>query len=127
MSKNLSQMEFQAFFIHTFSLFGQKQVLVRIYKKLAIFRKQSLKNDKQDFFSNKIQNAHSIWFPHRFSILSPNVTPKGPPDGHGPPWQLKWDSFVAMGLLARILIFRQSLVIYPCEETCSFFLPPTYF
>ena len=44
LSKNLSQMGFKAFFIHTFSLFGQKQVLVKIFKKLVIFSKQSLKN-----------------------------------------------------------------------------------
>ena len=50
LSKNLSQMGFQAFFIHTFSLFGQKQVLVKIIKNVAIFCKQSLKNYEQ-FFS----------------------------------------------------------------------------
>ena len=77
--------DFLTFFVNSFSLFGQKQVLVKIFEKLAIFSKQSLKNDKKNIFSDKIQNAHSLWFPHRFSILSPNVTPKGPPDGHGPP------------------------------------------
>ena len=99
-----------------------KTGLCKIVKKLTTFTKQS----PQNCFPYEIKNVHSIWFPHRFSILGPNVTPKGPPDGHGLPWQLKWDSFVAMGLLARILVFRQSLVIYPCEETCFFPLRPTY-
>ena len=37
------------------------------------------------FFLHKIQNSHSIWFPHRFSISWPKVTPKGPVDGIGHP------------------------------------------
>ena len=31
----------------------------------------------------EIQNVHSKWFPQRFSILGPKVTPKGPPEGLG--------------------------------------------
>ena len=60
---------FLTIFVSTFSSFGQKQVLVKIFKKIG----------------NKIQNAHSIWFPHRFSILRPKDTPKGPLDGPDPP------------------------------------------
>ena len=43
------------------------------------------KMTNKHFFSNKIQNAHSIWFPHRFSILRSKATPKGPVDGPDPP------------------------------------------
>ena len=45
LSKNLSHIGFRTYFINTFSWFGQNQVLVKIFRKLAIFSKQSLKND----------------------------------------------------------------------------------
>ena len=37
-------------------------------------------------FCHKIQNAHSIWFPHKFSILKLKVTPMGPLDAPDPHW-----------------------------------------
>ena len=43
------------------------------------------------------------------------------------PWQLKWASFLAMGLLVQILFSRHSLCIYPYVKTCPFFLRPTFF
>ena len=43
--KNLSQIWFGTFFINTISQFGQKKVLVKIFEKMAIFSKHSLKND----------------------------------------------------------------------------------
>ena len=43
------------------------------------------------------------------------------------PWQLKWASFLAMGLLVQILFSRHSLCIYPYVKTCPFLLRPTFF
>ena len=40
-------------------------------RKWTFFTKQSPKNDKKFKKFHKIQNVHSIWFPHGFSILGP--------------------------------------------------------
>ena len=79
------QIDFGTNFDFTYKWLDQKPVRTKIGEKWLICSKQSLKNDKQKNFPHKIQNAHSIWFPHRFSISGQKVTPKGPPDGHGLP------------------------------------------
>ena len=43
----------------------------------------------QNFF-HKIKIAQNVWFPHRFSIWGPKVTPKVPPDGHCHPRVVSW-------------------------------------
>ena len=44
-----------------------------------------MKNQKK---FHKIKIAQNVWFPHRFSISGPKVTPKGLPDASGPPLAL---------------------------------------
>ena len=86
-----------------------------------------MENEEQNVFLNKIQNAHSMWFPHRFSTLRSKFTPKGPPDGYGLPLAMKWDSFIATGLFGSIFFLKQSLCIYPYAELCFFSVGSTYF
>ena len=71
------QIDFGTNFDFTYKWLDQKPVRTKIGEKWLICSKQSLKNDKQKNFPHKIQNAHSIWFPHRFSISGQKVTPKG--------------------------------------------------
>ena len=78
--------------------------------------------NNKNFFLNKIQNAHSMWFPHRFSILRSKVTPKGPPDGYGLPLAMKWDSFIATGLFGSNFFLKQSLCIYPYTHMLNYAL-----
>ena len=56
-----------------------------------------------------------------------NVNPKGPPDGYGLPFAMKWAGFVPMGLLVQIFVLSQYLCIYPHVKACAFFICPSYF
>ena len=40
----------------------QKQVFIKIVHELAIFTKQSPKNDQTKFFFHKTENAQDMWF-----------------------------------------------------------------
>ena len=75
--------EFRTSFVYVCWLLGQKLVLVKIVQKWTFFTKWSLKNHKEPKFFYRMKNAQDMWFSHRFSILGPKVTPKGPPDGLG--------------------------------------------
>ena len=110
------QIDFGTNFDFTYKWLDQKPVRTKIGEKWLICSKQSLKNDKQKNFPHKIQNAHSMWFPHRFSILGPKVTPKGPPDDHGLP---RLGNGLASGLLDFLAWIFFSGNLYAYTHMCQ--------
>ena len=70
--------------IITLYYLGKHRNFAKSGKNWPFFTKQSPKNDKQKIFLDKIQNAHNIWFPHRFSILDQKVIIEGVPDHLAP-------------------------------------------
>ena len=53
----------------------KEKILLVIFPTL--FSKIGPKQGFLTILSHFLQNSHSIWFPHKFSILAPKVTPKG--------------------------------------------------
>ena len=87
-------------------LIDQKLVWVKIVSKQFSLNKVW---KIAQFFSNELQNDHSIWFPHRFSFSGPKVTPKGLAGVPDPqvPWKRAKRVFGLMGI--KLFISEDSL------------------